>query len=50
MSIIEQLLYFIKLTKTATEGFLLKSCSEKFRNILRTTPVLVSLFNKVTGL
>ena len=36
--------------ETATESVLLKSCSEKFRNIRRKTPALESLFDKVAGL
>ena len=36
--------------KHAVEVFKEKNCSEKFRSIHRKTPVLESLFSKVTGL
>ena len=40
---------FKYLQKQPPEVFYKKSCSEKCRNILRKTPALESLFNKVAG-
>ena len=38
--------YFIKLTKTATGGVLYKSCTQKFCNNHRKTPMLEHRYKK----